>query len=341
MATSCETTLSESDFELFVNQISNEVSPIDDIPLYHECPNCLVSAELVGDEYICPECFQICGIRDDGIDYATIDGYTTSNVPTNPMRIMGKGPETWNMQKALQRMTVSSRNDTVKQSTEKYIQQCAYRKKIDLPQKIIESALNDYYIPLLEACGSTFRNPVRQGVLTACIYYAYRSHGTPKPTSELRMIFDVEEQHVSSGIRKLQQSIKTPDFAIELDPTIGYIDQIVSTHNIDEKYLPFMNDLANALIPRNMNGQQFRPGTKSAGVVHILSQCLKLGIDIDQIADKKIVATNSILRITSAVVACLHNENISNVFRTHSISPAMLNTSKTKRKTRTKKKTTK
>jgi transcription initiation factor TFIIIB Brf1 subunit/transcription initiation factor TFIIB len=302
-----------SDVESLVYTMSNV--PLSEYDM-KECSNCKLQTELVGDEYICPNCDRICGIRDRGSDYVLLEsGYTTTGCGSAIyVRLSGYGKEASAIQKTLQKITIMDRYDIIKQHAIKHIKKYAYINHIDIPSDILDIVINNYYMPLITAKNKTYRYPVREGIFIACIYFAYRADGHPKTTTEIKALFtkedgtQIEDMHIASGIREVQSTVKIPETVIGSDTTTGYIDQIVAKHNItDPLHIMFMHELSIAICPRTMGCVQFRPQTKSVGIVYLYSLCMGIEIQPTEIIQTTTVAQNSLTRVVKAIVSCLKN----------------------------------
>jgi transcription initiation factor TFIIIB Brf1 subunit/transcription initiation factor TFIIB len=150
-------------------------------------------------------------------------------------------------------------------------QKSAQSQRYHLPKDVITAA-NDMY-NTIKSYNYVFRKNIKQGVLSACVYYACYEAGISKTPSEVAAIFDIEDRFHSIGDRTLADlnSLGIIQLPGVLNPIRQYVRRYLGLLKIDGAHEDFVLELINTAERFNLHVRyDTKPSTKAVGALWML-----------------------------------------------------------------------
>jgi len=294
---------------------------------FNYCPQCNVSMEIDGCEYMCPKCGQI----QERAEERAEDSETNSSIKLSSAN--GRSSRFY-----INNSASNQKDNIYKQLIHRYNNP---PESILLPPKDVLNEVAETYASIQSKVATEYydkdgisagtkkfvhRSYIRSEILACLIDITCKKHKTPRSKTDIAKFMGLGTAGYSRGENKLRavvpdlyKSTEAPDDASFID--VGYIGLYFATLSIDPKYTEFIVDIVKLSEDENIC-MSSQPTSKIVGAIWVLITQMKLPITLQTVesaANK--IKRNTFMKFAKAVTQA--DELFDSVFEKHGI-PAPL-----------------
>lgn len=240
------------------------------------CPNCDIEFSIDGNQIYCTECglefSKDCCDSADLFSANLVNDFVTDTYKPMQLKIIGRN--SYGQNRGLMR---SSSNYSAYRATVTFKALCLKNMNNEsgkqIPKNVLEEANAMFSEIKQHEDKYVFRKYIKDGVLSACIYYACYRNNITKTPNEIAQMMKIPEKFHSMGDRILRDLCEKSIIEIPaiVNPISDYITRYMQIVNIPSNYFGFIADIIDTASSQKLHVfYDSKNNTKCIGAIYLL-----------------------------------------------------------------------